>query len=178
MSTVIRCNSNRESSYDLFLLVRTVRVVRGSCFSSRVFVVILTAKHAKIAKACMACFSSFVPFALFAVHGIQVVSAIDSNRERRENREQKRECLRKPLIHSQKGLPKGICPKSRATGVFSLSPILPPVVAQNLRKFVLVCFSMFASFALFAVHDSKPECSLKISPRKARKPRTKRECPL
>ena len=122
----------------------------------------------------MACFSSFVPFALFAVHGIQVVSAIDSNRERRENREQKRECLRKPLIHSQKGLPKGICPKSRATGVFSLSPILPPVVAQNLRKFVLVCFSMFASFALFAVHDSKPECSLKISPRKARKPRTKK----
>ena len=56
----------------------------------------------------------------------------------------------------------------------SLSPILPPVVAQNLRKFVLVCFSMFASFALFAVHDSKPECSLKISPRKARKPRTKK----
>ena len=141
-------------------LVRTLRVVRGSCFSSRVFVVILTAKCAKIAKACMACFSSFVPFALFAVHGIQVVSAIDSNRERRENREQKRECLRKPLIHSQKGLPKGICPKSRATGVFSLSPILPPVVAQNLRKFVLVCFSMFASFALFAVHVFQLECSL------------------
>ena len=67
---------------------------------------------------------------------------------------------RKPLIHSQKGLPKGICPKSRATGVFSLSPILPPVVAQNLRKFVLVCFSMFASFALFAVHVFHLECSL------------------
>ena len=64
------------------------------------------------------------------------MSVVDSNRERRENREQIRECLRKPLIHSQKGLPKGICPKSRATGVFSLSSILPPVVAQNLRKFV------------------------------------------
>ena len=86
----VHCNSNRESSYDLFLLVRAVRVVRGSCFSSRVFVVILTAKCAKIAKACMACFSLFVPFPSFAVHGIQVVSAIDSNRERRENREQKR----------------------------------------------------------------------------------------
>ena len=44
------------------------------------------------------------------------------HRERRENREQKRECLRKPLIHSQKGLPKGICPKSRATGVFLSLP--------------------------------------------------------
>ena len=83
------------------------------------------------------------------------MSVVDSNRERRENREQIRECLRKPLIHSQKGLPKGICPKSWATGVFSLSSILPPVVAQNLRKFVLVCFSMFASFALFAVYVSK-----------------------
>ena len=39
----------RESLYGLFLLVRTVRVVRGSCFSSRVFFVILTAKHAKTA---------------------------------------------------------------------------------------------------------------------------------
>ena len=45
----------------------------------------------------------------------------DFHREMGENREQKRECLRKPLIHSQKGLPKGICPKSRATGVFSFS---------------------------------------------------------
>ena len=82
------------------------------------------------------------------------------HREMRESHEQKRECLRKLLIHSQKDLPKGICPKSRATGVFSLSPILPPVVAQNLRKFVLVCFSMFASFALFAVHVFHLECSL------------------
>ena len=85
---------------------------------------------------------------------------------------------RKPLLHSQKVFaqrePSLPCLKSPATGAFSLSPILPLVVAQNLRKFVLVCFSMFASFALFAVHDSKPECSLKISPRKARKPRTKK----
>ena len=46
-------------------LVRAVRVVRGSCFLSRLFVVILTAK------AFIVCFLSFVPFALFAVHGIQ-----------------------------------------------------------------------------------------------------------
>ena len=142
------CRSRRSR---FMILKRSVR-----CISD----VKITAKYSKTAKVCMACFSSFVPFALFAVHGIQVVSAIDSNRERRENREQKRECLRKPLIHSQKGLPKGICPKSRATGVFFLSPILPPVVAQNLRKFVLVCFSMFASFALFAVHVFHLECSL------------------
>ena len=51
------CLSNRETRenrekffYDLFLLVRTVRVVRGSWFSTRVSAVILTAKHAKIAK--------------------------------------------------------------------------------------------------------------------------------
>ena len=41
--------------------VRVVCVVRGSCFLSRLFVVIFTAKDF------MACFSLFVPFASFAV---------------------------------------------------------------------------------------------------------------
>ena len=59
----------------------------------------------------------------------------DNNREIRENREQKGSVPRKPILHSQKVLPKGICPKSWATGTFPLSSILPPVVAQNLRKF-------------------------------------------
>ena len=40
---------NRESVYGLFFLVRAVRVVCGSCFSTGVSVVILTAKYAKIA---------------------------------------------------------------------------------------------------------------------------------
>ena len=52
-------------------LVRTVRVVRGSGFSTGVSAGILTAKCLKIAKVLMACFSSFVLFALFAVHRIQ-----------------------------------------------------------------------------------------------------------
>ena len=50
------------------LLVRTVRVVRGSENLNGVFAIILTAKGAKIAKVCMVCFSLFVPFASFAVH--------------------------------------------------------------------------------------------------------------
>ena len=40
---------NCESLFSLFLLVRAVRVVRGSCFSTGVSVVILTAKCAKTA---------------------------------------------------------------------------------------------------------------------------------
>ena len=56
----------REKLYGLFLLVRTLRVVRGSCFSTGVSVVIFTAKHAK---SFYACFSLFIPFPLFAVHG-------------------------------------------------------------------------------------------------------------
>ena len=45
----VRSNFNRESLYCLFLLVRAVRVVRGSWFSTGVSVVILTAKCAKTA---------------------------------------------------------------------------------------------------------------------------------
>ena len=62
---------NREILCSLFLLVRAVRVVRGSCFSNGVSVVILTVKYAKTAKVCEVCFSLFVPFALFAVHAFQ-----------------------------------------------------------------------------------------------------------
>ena len=40
---------NCESLWSLFLLVRAVRVVRGSCFSTGVSPVILTAKYAKTA---------------------------------------------------------------------------------------------------------------------------------
>ena len=47
------CIYNRESSYDLLIPVRTVRVVRGSCFSTEVSAVILTAKGAKTAKVCL-----------------------------------------------------------------------------------------------------------------------------
>ena len=107
-----------ESLYGLLLLVRTVRVVRvvrGSCFSSRVFVVIFTAKDFIV------CFSVFVSFALFAVHVFYLDCSLSfspqkilwsvspcsycsrcsrfmilkrrvcclSNREMRENREQK-----------------------------------------------------------------------------------------
>ena len=53
---------NHESLCVLFLLVRVVRVVRGSCFLSRLFVVIFTAKDF------MVCFPLFVLFVLFAVH--------------------------------------------------------------------------------------------------------------
>ena len=67
--------------------------------------------------------------------GVSVVGQRIFNRETRENREQKGSVHRKPLLHSQKVLPKGICPKSWATGTFPLSSILPPVVAHNLRKF-------------------------------------------
>ena len=66
---------------------------------------------------------------------VSVVIHNNFNRETRENCEQKGSVPRKPLLHSQKGLPKGICPKSWATGTFPLSSILPPVVAHNLRKF-------------------------------------------
>ena len=62
---------NCESLFSLFLLVRAVRVVRGSCFSTGVSAVILTAKYAKTAKFCVVCFSLFVPFPLFAVHDFQ-----------------------------------------------------------------------------------------------------------
>ena len=74
-------------------LVRAVRVVRGSCFSSRVFVVIFTAK---CAKTCESLYGL-----LLLVRTLRVVrgsrnskgeSAIDSNREMCEDREQKREC--------------------------------------------------------------------------------------
>ena len=41
-------------------------------------------------------------------------------------------------------------------------------------KVLLICFSLFASFALFAVQVSKPECPLEFSPRNARKSRTKK----
>ena len=67
--------------------------------------------------------------------GVSVVIHNNFNRETRENREQKGSVPRKPILHSQKVLPKGICPKSWATGTFPLSSILPPVVAQNQRKF-------------------------------------------
>ena len=40
----------REKFLWAFFLVRTVRVVRGSCFSTGVFAVIFTAKRAKAAK--------------------------------------------------------------------------------------------------------------------------------
>ena len=56
-------HKNRENLYGLLLLVRVVRVVRGSCFSPRVFVVILTAKCAKIAnkKGSVPCSPETVP---------------------------------------------------------------------------------------------------------------------
>ena len=119
--------------------------------------IILTAKRAKTAKLFLVCSSLFVPFVSFAVQVFLNRSVHnDSNRERRKTceslywfaspRSRRSRCSRfmllkgsvprKPLLHSQKVLPKGICPKSRATGAFPLSPILPPVVAQNPRKFV------------------------------------------
>ena len=48
-----------------------VRVVRGSCFSSRVFVVILTAKDFFVF------FSLFVPFACFAVQDFQTACPLE-----------------------------------------------------------------------------------------------------
>ena len=65
----------------------------------------------------------------------------ENYREMRENREQKWSVPRKPLLHSQKVLPKGIppCPsrpESLGDRGLSLSLILPPGVAQNLRKFL------------------------------------------
>ena len=74
-----------------YFLVRTVPVVRGSCNSKGLSVVILTAKCAKIAKACMACFSLFVPFPSFAVHDSKTECLLyfrrENHREMRENRE-------------------------------------------------------------------------------------------
>ena len=64
----------------------------------------------------------------------------ENYREMRENREQKWSVPRKPLLHTQKVFaqrePSLPCLKSRATGAFPLSSILPTVVTQNLRKFV------------------------------------------
>ena len=73
--------------------------------------------------------------------GVSVVGQRIFNRETRENREQKGSVPRKPLLHSQKVLPKGIppCPsrpESLGDRGLSLSLILPPGVAQNLRKFL------------------------------------------
>ena len=95
----VRCISNRESLYSLFLFVRGVR---GSWNSKGVSAVILSAK------VCMACFSSFVPFALLVVHGIQRECPLyfrrENNREIRENREQKKGASPGTLDLTKKGV--------------------------------------------------------------------------
>ena len=80
---------NRESSYALLLLVLTLPVVRGSCFSTGVSAVISTAKCTKTAKSFMIYFYVRV---VRVVRGSCFKTDCNANRERREKREQKREC--------------------------------------------------------------------------------------
>jgi len=61
---------NRESSYALLLLVLTLPVVRGSCFSTGVPAVIFNREMHENRESVHSLFSFFVLFPLFAVHGI------------------------------------------------------------------------------------------------------------
>ena len=95
----VRCNfyretlENRKSLYGLFLLVRAVRVVRGSWNSKGVSVGIFTAKCAKTEKVCLSAFprsyrsrcSRFIEFIRNA--------HCNFHRERRENRERLYVCF-------------------------------------------------------------------------------------
>ena len=97
-----------------------------------------------------------MPFALFAVQEIKTECPLEFNRERRENREQKRSvpCRSEAVPGGKERKENGVSPV-----VFGQAKKGVSIVILT-AKVCMVRFSLFVSFALFAVHGIQRECPL------------------